>query len=980
MSARGSPLTIRLLGPFELAAGGSAIEVSGLKRRALVALLALHGGRVVAVDRLIEALWAEGEAPADPTNALQHHVTRLRQALGPEALVASPNGYALKAEVDALRFEQLLREGQSALREGEPQRAAQACGEALSLWRGQALIGLSPADWVAGEQRRLEALRLDAFEERFEAMLALGEQATLVPELREALAQNPFRERLWRQLMLALYRAGRQADALEAFQDARRVLSEELGLEPGPELQQLQQAILAQDAAIAAVPSAPRPRGNLPAPLTSFVGREAQLAELDLLLRSQRLVTLIGPPGVGKSRLALEAARALEPDFQGGVWHVDLRRAEVAADVGRLAAAVVEAGSSPATGEPPGRLVQRLRNAEALLVFDECERFAAEVGALATAVLSECPQLRVLATSRQALRVEGEYRLAVEPLALVSDDELTESEAVQLFSERARAARSGFRATARDSELVTEICRLVDGLPAAIELAAARVHVLGLREILAATERRLALFRDHELPGEAGDFLAALVGWSYELLHADEKTLLHQLAVFRGGADLEALLALAVGRELDEPTVTHLLTTLVDKSIVAASFPEGKARYDLLTTVRDYVLERLAESGELAAVRKAHAEYFAMLAAAAWNELRGPDWHSCTRRLELENDNFWVALAYAREAPDAAMAIRLGVSLAWYFVLAARVSEGRRFLELALAATSEDTPVGSRLDLAAFSCYFALEELDFEAAIQTGERALAPPTTSAAIPQLGLLQAALALALAQSGDEARAAALAEEASANLELGGDDWRIATTSALRAMVAARAGDVSTVAAMAARMSSHSEAMGFDAYQVPATLLEAWVAERRRDGEAAVEAYGRALELAGRVGLPDHAAFALARLGSNARAGGDLVQAEELERRALVTAEAAQSAWVAAHARVELALVLAADGDVDTAERLYRNVLEWSEVERPRQAREVLFVTLAGSPGAAALLGLAEIADARGDGAAAEELRGRAALALT
>ena len=336
-------------------------------------------------------------------------------------------------------------------------------------------------------------------------------------------------------------------------------------------------------------------------------------------------------------------------------------------------------------------------------------------------------------------------------------------------------------------------------------------------------------------------------------------------------------------------------------------------------------------------------------------ELRGPDWQACVRRLELEHDNLWAALAYARAAPDPGIAIRLG-ALGWYFALAERVSEGRRFVELALASASEDAPAALRLELVAFLCFLATEELDLDAAIEAGERALA--ATEPRPPESALVEAALSLALAESGDGERAAVLAEKAHARLQPTGDDWSIAAVSLLRAQVAAPAGDVSTVAAMAAQAHRHADAIGFDAFQVPAMLLEAWVAERRSDGSAAAEAYQRAFALAGRAGFADHAAFALAGLGWNAYASGDLRKAEELERRALAAAEAARSPWAAAHARVRLARVLAAAGDADTAEALYRDVLEWSDKPRPHEARESLFLALAEDPGAAARAGLDDL----------------------
>ncbi len=970
------PLEIRLLGPFEVLVGGRPANVTGGKRHGLLALLALRYGRVVGVDALIEALWGE-DLPAAPRNALQHHVARLRAVLGAESIVASPDGYGLKhASVDALRFEELLGEARSALREGDASTAADSVALARALWRGPALHGLTDTEWFSAEAQRLEGLRIDALEEQFEAALALGAHREIVSELRAALEDSPFRERLWGQLMLALYRSGRQADALETFQQARRVLAEQLGLEPVPELRRLQEAILEHDPAIGAVPVRPR-RGNLPAASTSFVSREPELAQIVDLLREHRLVTLTGPPGVGKSRLALEAVRSLESEVHDGGWLVDLARAGDAVDVVRVVAQALDARGA----DPLARVIARLHDADAIVVFDACEHVIAEAGRVVSAVLRECVGVRVLATSREVLHLVGEVRVRVAPLA-VPDPESAEgagSPAVQLFAARARAARPGFELTAEAVRLVAKISRQVDGLPLAIELAAARVSHLGLAELLSLVARRLSQLGDRPSSdvGRAG--LRTLVEWSYDLVHADEKTLLHQLAVHRGGASLPSLIAIGARHGLDETTVTYLLGMLVDKSIVSVSFPEDQARYDLLDSVRDYVLEHLAATGGLADTQNAHADCFATLADAARRELRERDWQAWVRRLALENDNLWAALTHARNNPDPGIAIRLGAALGWYFALAERVSEGRRFLELALAAASEDAPVNLLMELLGILCFLATEELDLDAAIDAGERGLALARAAPGSSEPVLLRATLSLALASAGDHGRAAILAEEACASAEAAGIDWDIAMSSLLRAMGAARAGDVTTVAAMAARAYRHSDAIGFDAFQVPAGLLEAWASERLGDGAAAVDAYGSALELAGRAGFADHAALALAGLGSNALASKDLRHAEELFRRALATAEAARAPWVAAHARVNLGRVLAATGDAETAERLYRNVLEWSRAPRPRQARESLNIALAGNPATAALLGLAELADARGDAAAADELRSHAGLSV-
>jgi predicted ATPase/DNA-binding SARP family transcriptional activator len=939
-------LEIRLLGPFEAVAEGRRVPVTGSKQEALLALLALQSGRLLAVDALIDALWG-AEMPAGPRNALQHHVMRLRAALGHDTIAGTADGYALEdAAVDVVQFEQLLAEARTALRQGEPRTAAAAAGRGLALWRGPALQGLPDQPWVAAEARRLEALRIDAVEEELEAALALGEHAELAPRIRRVLAEHPFRERLWGQLMLALYRGGRQAEALEVFQEARRVLAAELGLDPGPELQRLQSAILAHDPAVAAIPTSPRRRGNLPAPLTSFVGRADELALVLELLGQGRLVTLTGAPGVGKSRLALEAVRSIELAVPDGAWLVELARADSGADVIRLIADTVDA-----RGPTLDDLTTRLADAAAVLLLDGCERVVADVREIAATVLSTCPDVRVLATSREVLRLTGEARVVIAPLAVPDGDPgpIASSVATDLFVERARAARPGFQLSTDTAPLVAEICRRLDGLPLAIELAAARVSVLGLSEILGSLDRRLpAMLEAGAVTGGETLALETLVAWSYDLLHSDEKALLHQLAVYRGGASLSALTVAAAAGGLDETTTTRLVAALVDKSVVTVAFPGGEARYYLLDSVREYARERLRQLDGLVAAREAHAAYFVALAEAVRGDLRGPGWSSALTRLKRENDNLWVALAFAREAPAPLTAARLGAALGWYFALAGRVSEGRQFLEQALAPAAE-TPVHLQVELLSHLSYLHAEEGDLAAAIDVGERGLAEADRFTPAPtEEALVRISLASAHARAGDHERAVRLAAQARAAFEGRGEHWGVAASVLVEAIGAVGAGDVSRTETFAAIAARHADAIAYEAFQVPAALIAAWVAEQRDDLDAAALAYRRALDLAEAVAMGDHASFALAGLGAIAFTRGNLREAEELSRRALAVADAVASPWLAAHARVRLARTLDAQGDTGAAASLNDAVARWSRTPPPPQhARELLFVALAGDP---------------------------------
>ena len=855
-----------------------------------------------------------------------------------------------------LRFEELLGESRAALREGDARAGAEAVAAALALWRGSALQGLPATAWFTAEARRLESLRVDALEERFEAELALGAHRELVPELRATIDASPFRERLWGQLMLALYRSGRQADALETFQEARRVLSDELALEPGPELRRLQEAILAQDPAIAPVAVAPRPRGNLPSPSTSFVGREDELGRVVDLLRANRLVSLTGPPGVGKSRLAVEAARALEAETDGA-WFVDLDRAGGDADVARLVADAVGARG----GDPLERTVGRLRDTDSIVVLDACENVLEEAGRVAEAVLRGCPRVHVLATSRESLHVAGEVRVIVEPLPLPDGGPTAASPAVDLFVERARAARPGFELTAESAPLVAEISRRVDGLPLAIELAAARVHVHGLAELLSLVERRLDLLRDGPAPEGPRAALAALVAWSYDLLHADEKTLLQALAVHRGGASLQSLAAAGARRGLEQSTVTYLLGG-AGRQVGRLRLVRRRRR--ALRPARHRPRVRARAAGRSGRARRRRDETTPST-TPRWPRRREPSCAGLTGSPRRGACSSRTTTSGPRSSTRATRPIRLwrsgsAAGLGWYFVLAERVSEGRRFVELALAAASE-AAVELQVEALAFLCYCATEELDLEGAVAAGERGLAlaadaPPAVAA------MVRTALSLALVNAGQGERAAALADEARAASRSG------------RGRVGRRGGQPHPCHGRRARGrrlhggrhgGGHPPGVGrtedSTGSRSPAILLDAWVAERRDDRAAAADAYRRAFDLAGRARFADHASFALAGLGSLALAAGDLREAEELARAALAAAEAAEASWAAAHARVGLARILAAAGDRETADRLCRAVLEWSRTPRTHGPRESLFVALAGDPAAAARTAAAEPAAA-------------------
>jgi DNA-binding SARP family transcriptional activator len=480
---------IRLLGPVRVVRAGREVALGGRRQRALLALLALQRGMPVSRERLADELW-QGRPPAGFETTLRSYVSRLRSALGDAAAVdGGGSGYSIAVPsdaVDAFRFERRVQEARAAFGRGAVVRAVERSREALSLWRGSALADVAEerVGRLGLEAGRLDALRLAALELRIEAELQLGAGEELVEELEALVREHPYRERLWRLLMLALYRAERQADALDAYQRARSVLVGELGLEPSEQLRELEQAVLRQD-----VPS-PRPpelRHNLPAPVTSFVGRATELAEVEALLGEGRLLTLTGVGGVGKTRLALETAARLLPDFADGVFWCDLGALTEPALVTRAVARVFDVPEAAA--DLLESLQTRLREAEVLLLLDNCEHLRDACAGLTQALLVGCPHLRILATSREPLGAAGELDYPVPPLALAAataePEELPSSEAVSLFVARAHAARPHLVADDAALAAAARICAELDGLPLAIELAAARAKTLSFDEIQA---------------------------------------------------------------------------------------------------------------------------------------------------------------------------------------------------------------------------------------------------------------------------------------------------------------------------------------------------------------------------------------------------------------------------------------------------------------------------------------------------------------
>ena len=693
-------MQVRLFGELEAEHAGVPVPVRGTKQRALLALLALRPGQPVSADRLIDVLWGDGQA-ANPANALQAQIGQLRRTLGATAIVTTEAGYALGVgpeDVDVVRFEHLVAQGRHLFEEaGQTAHASTTLSEALGLRRGEPLADFTYAGFFDAERTRLGELILVAIETRVEADLMLGRHGELAGELEALCREHPLRERLWELLMLALYRAGRQAEALRAYTEIRDRLAGELGIDPGPALRGLQARILAQDpslaaagpAGLAAVP-APMATGNLRERLSSFVGRTAELEELSGAVRSSRLVTLIGPGGVGKTRLAVEAAAALREEHRDGAWLVEFASVTepdgvAPAVAGALGAAVAGLVGPPSPDSTAELIVRYLAGRSLVVVFDNCEHVIGQAAALAETLAGTVPGLRLIATSREPLGVPGEVLVPVGPLALPA--------AAELFVDRARAVRPGFTADGHTRPVIDDICRRLDGLPLAVELAAARLRSLTLATLAERLDDRFRLLTvgaRTALPRQ--QTLRAVVDWSYDLLFEDERRLFARLSVFAGGCGLDAAEAVCADDQVPAGEVLDVLSRLVDKSLVAAPDAGRDARFIQLQTLWQYGRDRLDESGEAGALCARHAAYYRQMAEDAHEGLRGATGPMWRERLTSELGNLRAALDWFIARGDADAALSLASGMAWLWFINSDSVEGARWLGDALGATGPRRP------------------------------------------------------------------------------------------------------------------------------------------------------------------------------------------------------------------------------------------------------------------------------------------------
>ncbi|MFE1317498.1 BTAD domain-containing putative transcriptional regulator [Kitasatospora phosalacinea] len=892
-------MRIGVLGPLQVAGA----EVAGARLRGLLVRLVVDAGRVVPAERLVEDLWG-GAPPAAPNNALQTLVSRLRALGGRDVVLAVAGGYRLGAgpgEVDAVEFERLAAAARGL---AAPAERLVVLRRALELWRGPALAEFAGAGFASVAAQRWEELRAAAVEDRVEAELTLGQHHGLVAELEELVAAHPLRERLHGQLMRALAASGRRADALERYERTRRVLAEQLGVDPSEELSSLHLSLLRGEFTPVPAPAPAARRSNLPLALTSFVGRTQELAAVRELLGAGRLVTLTGPGGAGKTRLAAEAAAGLAAEFPDGTWLVPLAPVGSAAEVPQAVLLAVGVPDALRVGEPLGappppveRLAEALEHRRLLLVLDNCEHLLDAVAGLVAGLLSRAPHVRVLATSREPLGLTGEALCPVPSLPLpdpgtdpaADPDAVLAYPAVRLFADRAAAVRPGFRVDAGTAPLVVAVCRALDGIPLAIELAAARTRSLTLRQVADRLDDRFRLLAGGDraaLPRHRT--LRAVVDWSWELLAPRERAVLAALSVFAGGATPEHA-ELVCGPQAPGADVVEVVAALIDKSLVRA-VPDGaggEVRYQLLETVRAYAAEKAAESGAAARAARAHAACFLALAERAEPELRGRDQVRWSRRLAAERDDLHAALGHLVATGDAAGALRLAGALVWFWIIGDRAGEAgeraRAVRELVGAQAPPGLADAHALCTAVAVLVGALggpEEPGPAAVRQAAATVRAALPARPAHPVLPLLGPGCALLL-----DDRPAGL--RGLRELLDHPDPWTGAAARLGLGLLALEDGHLDAAAEQLDRSGREFDLLGDRWGRNAATggLLE--LALIRGDGPEAVRLGEQAYRTGTEAG-PDHCALVLVQLGRARAAAGDPERGRQDVERAVRTAE--------------------------------------------------------------------------------------------
>jgi predicted ATPase/DNA-binding SARP family transcriptional activator len=869
-------------------------------------VLLVHRRRVVSVDVLSDALWGD-EPPPTARATLQTHISKLRRALGDDTgdvLVNRPPGYLLDVStetVDADRFEAAVDAVRPMLGE-ESTLAIAELDHALSLWGGPAFSEFASTPWAHAEATRLDELRLIALELRNDARLVAGDPGSVVGELEGFTRQYPLRERFWEQLMMALHQSGRQAEALRVGQAFRGHLRDELGLDPSLGFRSVETAIALDDESVRASPSVGGPsaarvpssgfsEGTAPvsswAPglATELVGRETDLDQVVAAMAAARLVTLTGPGGVGKSTLAAEAVRRTADRFDDGVRFVELAAVQ---DAGAVLAAVAQSLGVERRAERSlaESITEVLGSRQLLLVLDNCEHVIAAVGDLVSRVVRWCPEVRLLATSREPIGVAGETVWPVGPLGVPSRtdlalDLLLTTPAVQVFLARAIEAAPAFELTERSAPAVAELCIELDGLPLALELAAARMASMSPIQLADRLHERFAL-----LGGAAGRdprhrTLVDLVQWSYELLSEKERTLLARVSVFAGGFDLEAAERVCGVEPLAPAEVAHLLVGLVDKSLVVANHADGQVRYAQLETLRHFGAERLRAQPDQIEVRRGHVRAFVDLTEQGAVALASAEEALWADRMEADWGNLRVAVRTALDGGDGDSALRLvasGREVAFRRIRYELVDWAETAVRL--DGVHDHLLLPTVLGVVGYGCFVRGELVR---AIELAEQAIAT-RERLGVPSCGLPERVLGNAVFYRGEHADALQWMERMVAVARGSSIDGRLAHALYMRSVAQTSIGDPEGGAAMAVEAATVAERSGS-----PTALAQA------------------------------------AYAGGLAMAGADVDGAIDLLDQAVVLAESVGNRWMRAFAMTEVLWLRAGRGEQLEALRGYREVVE-------------------------------------------------------
>jgi predicted ATPase/DNA-binding SARP family transcriptional activator len=926
-----------VLGQLEVTtADGQPVAVRESKVRTVLAVLLASEERPVSSAQLIECLWHD-KVPAKPAASLHVKVSQLRRALdqaapgGRQALVSTSSGYVLRVGSEAVDFRHFDALVTKALSLQDPVERAAILAEALSLWRGAAFAEFADEPFARSHAASLEEQRLIVIEEHAHARLAIGDHQSLISELTELVERHPLRERLWAAYLLALYRAGRSAEALQLYSALRERLAEEFGADPNPELVRLHAAMLQQDVTLERTAAEPkRVRSNLPVPLTDLVGRQDTVAVTSHMLTANRLVTLVGVGGVGKTRLALAVAAESAVRPSDGVWLVELAKVTAKNESGvRVVEAVATALGLldevvPGTPQQPPlpvteRLAASLQGKQMLLVLDNCEHVVDQAADLVNALLSASPGLRILATSRELLGVAGETLVEVPPLDLPEADAslsaITRSSAVELFLTRAQATAPNFRPRAEDMSTIAAICRRLDGLPLAIEMAATRVRALGVDQLLARLDNRLGLLAVERRGVPARQqTLRAMFDWSWGLCTEPEQAVLARLSLHGTACRLEAAEAVCADGIVSREDVLPLLSRLVDRSLLVVTEHGDHVRYLLLESVAEYCRERLRDSGDLARTEERYARYYTALAAQAEPALHGPAQRTWLDRLDADAANLERAMGVWLHLPSAEHAFRHVNALAWYWFLRGRLAEGQRMMT---AALNLDGGNGSRSETAVWHRAFTL--------LTTGTVPPGPEEPTGTHTRAWWFMAYSRWSLgAFAESEQLTAVVLEHCTAQQ----DRWGVAAALVTHAAVALGRGDLVSLSESATKSAELFAALGDQWGQLKATDLLGVLAEIKGDYRRATRLHEEGLRIAADLGLWSQTARKLAMLGRMALLAGDYVTADDLHARsAALAAEQANMPWQV-FAESGLAISARRQDQLDDAEKYLIRLVPWME----------------------------------------------------